>query len=100
MQNTFGKEEKLKSKKVIERLFEEGKRIKSFPLQLVFLKIDHQGESPFKVGFSVPKRQIKLAVDRNRIKRVIKEAYRNNKAAFIDSDTEKYALMFVYTTSK
>ena len=63
MRYTLEKEEKLKSKKLIEQLFAEGERIKLFPFQLVFLKVVHKAEYPIKVGFSVPKRNIKLAVN-------------------------------------
>ena len=100
MPSTIGKEEKLKGKKTIEQLFEEGKRIRSFPLQMVYLKKEHGGEYPFKVGFSVPKRLIKKAVNRNRIRRLMKEAYRTSKKSFIDSDSDKHVVMFVYITTE
>lgn len=100
MEYTLGKDEKLKSKIAIEQLFEQGKRIKSFPLQLVYLKKEHNGLFPYKVGFSVPKRLIKLAVDRNRLKRLMTEAYRKNKRDFLRSDSEKYIMMFVYVSKE
>ncbi|PCH51248.1 MAG: ribonuclease P protein component, partial [Flavobacteriaceae bacterium] len=73
MRFTLEKDEKLKSKKLIEQLFAKGGRVKSFPLQLIYLKKEHYSECPIKVGFVVPKRAVHLAVNRNRIKRMIRE---------------------------
>ena len=96
MQYTLGKEEKLKSKKLIDQLFAEGKHVKSFPLRLIYSPLNHDGEFPIKVGFSVPKRNVKLAVDRNRIKRLMREVYRKNKHLFLDNIENKYVFMFIY----
>lgn len=100
MLNTLGKGEKLKSKKAIEKLFHEGQRLRAFPLQMNFLKMDHSGKLPYKVGFSVPKRLVKLAVNRNRIKRLMREAYRTNKDAFSTTSADKYVVMFIYGTEE
>jgi len=97
MKFTLGKDEKLKSRKLIEHLFAEGKRVKSYPLQLIYLQIDHDSEFPIKVGFSVPKKVVKLAVDRNRIKRMMREAYRLNKYLISENIKEPYIFMFIYT---
>ena len=96
MSYTLEKEEKLKSKKLIEQLFAEGNHVKSFPLRLIYLPIHHGAEFPIKAGFSVPKRNIKLAVNRNRIKRLIREVYRKNKHAFANNLNEQYIFMFIY----
>ena len=100
MKSTLGKNEKLKSRKAIELLFESGERLKSYPLQLIYLKFDHKGDSPVKVGFSVPKRSVKLAVDRNRIKRLMREGYRKNKMDFMNEEIEPHVLMFIYSSNK
>ena len=100
MRLTLGKDEKLKSKKAIEQLFVEGSRIKSFPLQLVYLKTTHHAEALVKVGFTVPKRAVKLAVDRIRIKRIMREVYRKNKHLFSENLKEHYVFMFIYMTNK
>jgi ribonuclease P protein component len=100
MKYTLGKDEKLKSRKLIEHLFGEGKRVKSFPLQLIYLQINHDSEFPVKVGFSVPKRVVKLAVDRNRIKRMMREAYRLNKYLISENIKEPYIFMFIYTSKE
>jgi len=98
MRYTLSKHEKLKSKKAIEQLFAEGNRINSFPLQLIYLKNEHKSEFPIKVGFTVPKRFVKLAVHRNRIKRIMREVYRKNKYIFLSNLKEKYIFMFIYNT--
>ncbi|SNR39726.1 ribonuclease P protein component [Lutibacter agarilyticus] len=96
MRYTLGKDEKLKSKIFIGQLFAEGKRVKKFPVQLIYLPVQHNDEFPIKVGFSVPKRNVKLAVNRNRIKRLMREVYRKNKHAFADNLNEQYIFMFIY----
>jgi ribonuclease P protein component len=96
MRYTLGKDEKLKSKIFIGQLFAEGKRVKKFPLQLIYLPVKHHAEFPIKVGFSVPKRNVKLAVNRNKIKRLMREVYRKNKYTFADNLNEQYIFMFIY----
>jgi ribonuclease P protein component len=96
MKYTLGKEQKLKSKILIDQLFAEGKHVKSFPFRLIYLKVNHHSEFPVRVGFSVPKRNVKLAVNRNRIKRVMREVYRKNKYAIVDNLNEQYIFMLIY----
>ena len=86
---------KLKSKKSIGELFESGKSVKAFPLLLVY-KTDNSIETPFKVGFSVSKRNFKHAVDRNRIKRLLREYFRKNKYLFALSGEQHFLYMFIY----
>ena len=92
MDLSYSNKEKLKSKKLIEKLFAEGKAVSVFPLRLIYLK---KGEIN-KVGVSVSKRNFKKAVDRNRIKRLLREAYRYNKNMLIDNNVDGYALMILY----
>jgi ribonuclease P protein component len=96
MRYTLGKDEKLKSKILIERLFAEGKRVKSFPLQLIYIPVEYSFEFPIKVAFSVPKRNVKLAVNRNRIKRLMREVYRKNKYSFSEKLPKSHLFMFIY----
>ena len=97
MRNTFRTEEKLKKKNLITELFASGKSVSVFPLKMIYLQNDH--DSPFKVqaGVSVSKRNFKSAVDRNRIKRLMRESYRKNKyLIYNNEDTKKHILMFIY----
>ncbi len=97
MQETFGKEEKLKSSKLITQLFAEGKSITTFPIKLIYLPVEHEGDYKIKAGVSVPKRKFKLAVKRNRIKRLLREVYRKNKQIiYTATHTKKHIFMFIY----
>lgn len=100
MKFTFGKQEKLKSRKAIEQLFIEGTSVSSYPMRLVFLKQNHGGEAPVKLGLSVPKKKFNKAVDRNRIKRVLREVYRKNKHTFVKELDGQYIAMLLYLDSK
>lgn len=76
---TLGKTEKLKSKVVIDHLFTNGRSIKSGPIVLLWDFTTNQAGVPLQMGVSVPKRRFKKAVDRNRIKRQMREVYRTNQ---------------------
>lgn len=93
---TFSKKEKLKSKKLIEQLFAEGKSCSSFPIKLIYLRINFSLETPLQVGVTVSKRNFKSAVKRNRIKRLLREAYRCNKPLIFNNIEGEFALMFLY----
>ena len=75
---TFKKKERLASKIAISELITKGGKIKNFPFFVRFLVIENS-DSPVKLLISVPKKKFKLAYKRNRIKRLIREAYRLNK---------------------
>ena len=92
MKLTYNKHEKLKSKKAIEKLFIEGKSVSAYPLRLVYTK----NNTGTKVGVSVSKRNFKLAVDRIRIKRLLREAYRLNKNDLIEAHVTDYDFMILY----
>ncbi len=96
MEFKYPKKEKLKSKILIENLFTEGKTVSSYPLKLVYLKTDLIESVKIQAGVSVPKRNFKRAVDRNRIKRLMREAYRLNKHLIFNNIEGSYAFMFLY----
>jgi len=93
---TFSKSERLNSKKVIDELFEKGKSFNQFPLKIIWRLLPDE-YTHTQVLFSVPKRIYKRAVDRNRIKRLMREAYRKNKKELIDAvGLKKIAIMMIY----
>ncbi len=97
--NTFGKDEKLKSAKLIEQLFKEGKSVSKDGFTLVYLIQDIRSMYPARAGFSVPKRNFKHAVDRNRIKRLMREVYRTRKIVLYEklvAAQKQLAIMWVY----
>ena len=96
MKFTFKKKDKHKSRKLIEKLFDEGKSVTVFPLRMLYLKTTHEDGSVIKTGVSVSKRNFKKAVDRNRVKRLLREAYRLNKPEYFNNITTPYALMILY----
>lgn len=96
MKFTLGKQERLKSKKLIEKLYVEGKAIKVFPLRMVYLKINHTSNYPAQVGVSVPKRNFKLAVHRNKLKRLLRETYRLQKFIVYNNLDSQYIFMISY----
>lgn len=108
MSNKFHGGERLKSRKEIGRLFgKAGQSLSSYPLILKYAEAEEpRGDFPFQAAFVVPKRKFKRAVDRNLIKRRIREAYRLEKGilgggAQVQGEDEErgtqYALMFIYT---
>ena len=96
MDYKFSKEEKLKSRKLIEKMFAEGKTVSKYPLKLIYIQTELKDEIMIQAGVSVSKRNFKRAVDRNRIKRLMREAYRLNKNLIFNTIQFPYALMFLY----
>lgn len=95
---TFSKSERLCSQVLIERLVEKGKSFNSFPFRISWLEIA-ESSSPIKIVISVPKRIVKKAVERNKIKRQIREVYRKEKQKGYDLlGDKKILLMLVYTS--
>lgn len=76
---TFRKAERLTGKTNVERLFAEGRSISEYPLRVLYRVTDQPGDAPVRLLIAVPKRKFKHAVDRNRIRRRIREAYRLNR---------------------
>ena len=90
----FPKSEKLKSKKAIELLFTEGKSLTKYPVKIFYLPVENKKKT--QAGFAVPKRIFKNAVDRNCIKRQLREAYRLQKHLLKNDHGLKFALFFLY----
>lgn len=96
MRFTFNKKEKLKSEKLIEQLFAEGQSVAVYPMRMVYLQTTFEDGSKLKAGVSVTKRNFKNAVDRNRLKRLMREAYRLHKDTYFNNFSTSYALMILY----
>ena len=80
--STFSKQERIVSTKLIETLFGKGdsRSAVAYPLRAVYLQEEpSEGGAPVQILISVPKKRFKHAVDRNRVKRQIREAYRHHK---------------------
>lgn len=100
MKQTFKKSERLTNKKDIDAIFEKGLVVKNFPLLVKHLPVDFEDGEALKVVISVPKRRIRKATDRNRIRRQMKEAFRLNKTGLKEVLKKRQlslALFFVYT---
>ena len=96
MKYTLGKQERLKSKKLIEKLYKEGSSVKAFPLRMVFLQTEHTSDYPAQIGVSVAKRNFKKAPDRNRLKRLMRESYRLQKEIVYNNLDVPYVFMISY----
>lgn len=80
MKNSLGKNERIKSRKVFDQLFLQGKSVRQDFITLKYFIIEEPiGEKGIQAGFAVPKKFFKLAVTRNKIKRRLKESYRVKK---------------------
>ena len=97
---TLGKNERLKSRKAIEQLFADGKSFSLFPFKIIW-KITANGQQSadnlfLQSAFSVSKRYFKKATDRNRVKRLMREAYRLQKNDLQNNlqQTNKQAVVF------
>ena len=97
---SFSKKERLKRQKLIKNIFRKGSSISASSLRLLYIQTDLPETVAVQAGFSVPKRNIKLAVHRNRIKRLMREAYRINKPVIFNNSTTQYAFMFLYLGKK
>ncbi|WP_262488019.1 ribonuclease P protein component [Chitinophaga niabensis] len=101
---SFNKEEKLKSRKMIETLFRKGKAFSIFPYRVIFMPATLTSDKyPVQAGFSVSSRKFPHAVDRNRIKRLGRECYRLQKQGLYDAlagKSTQMAVFFIYTDKK
>lgn len=109
----FPKSEKLVSRKLIDRLFSgRGSRsLSSFPLRLVYMHLAKDDEALYVKGrtakmadaqimISVPKRCFRHAVDRNRVKRQVREAYRRHRDLFSLPEGKYLAMAFIWMDGK
>jgi len=82
---SFGKNEKLCSKKDIQTIFDKGEKFASYPFFFIFNQAQNREDAAVKVLITVSKKKFKKAVHRNRIKRLCREVYRLNKHLLIEN---------------
>ncbi len=92
---TFSKDERLCHKRRIEDLFTDGKAITAFPIRLVYLPVEEL-PSPAQIVFAVGKKKLKKAVDRNTVKRRLRESYRLQKSDVYKSLNQPHTFMIIY----
>lgn len=87
-ENIFTKEERICNETEITRLFEKGESFISYPVRVVWIVNNEDTTEIVKVLISVSKKKLRHAVDRNRVKRLVREAYRLNKTVFCNAIAE------------
>jgi ribonuclease P protein component len=99
----LSKEERLSLKRYIDLLFEKGQSFVVFPLRVVYLSVENLMSAPVSILVSVSKKKIKKAVERNYIKRRVRETWRIHKYELVDTLAEKdksMLLAFLYIDKK
>lgn len=100
LSNRLPREARIKSRKVIEHLFLEGKSCYQFPVKAFYRQVPNAQAIPtVQMTVAVSKKKFKRAVDRNRIKRLLREAYRVQQPQEIKADTQ-YQILFMYTSQR
>lgn len=97
-QFSFNKKERLKSRKQLDRIFTKGESIAAFPVK-IFYELNEDQDNIIKTGVGVSRKNFKKAVDRNRIKRLLRESYRTEKAEllnYLQQNKKQIALFFLY----
>ena len=99
--HTFKRDEKLKSRKLIQLLFREGESFSNFPLRIIYAQPE-KNYSHLQATFSVSSKNFKKAVDRNQIKKLMREAYRLQKALIsnkLEENQNNLVVFIIYTGS-
>ena len=95
---TFKKEERLSKEKIIQELFDKGSSFYSYPFRVYFMQNQDSASTVHQVLISVSKKNFKKSVDRNLIKRRIREAYRLNKNLLVDQN--KLLIAYIYSVKE
>jgi len=99
MKLTLGRNKKLKSKKATDLIFSDGKSLRKGPLRVVYF-IETTTATQHQVGVSVGKRFFKSAVDRNRVKRLMRESYRLHQELLPVTNGVHLKAMFIFQSGK
>jgi len=97
MSQSFHKTERLKSKIIFDELIASGSTVKKHPFILIWKKLNEDQSFPIRIAFSVSKKRFPRAVDRNEMKRKIREAYRLIKSNIYANLKNNYAVLLIYT---
>lgn len=100
IRNTLKAYERLKREQHIDTLFRKGKAFSVFPLRFIYLYAPRGAElSPVRAGFSVSKKKCRNAVNRNRVRRLMRETWRTQKHALYQSilPDQQLHLFIIYT---
>ncbi|MBQ4083816.1 MAG: ribonuclease P protein component [Bacteroidaceae bacterium] len=102
VRHTFKKSERLCSRILMDRLFQgDNRSVSAYPIRAVFLPVEPTAQQGVSVLISVPKKRFHDAVDRNRVKRQLREAYRKHKHALTSRMAERgegLLIAFVYVS--
>ena len=102
--NTFRKSERLCSRILMDHLFQgDNRTASSYPIRAVFLPVEEAVQKGVSILISVPKKRFHDAVDRNRVKRQIREAYRKNKHALVEQVAQSgkgLLVAFIYVSAE
>jgi len=100
---TYQKKDKLKSRKQTQQLFSKGQSINAFPIKLIYtIEAVTAAETLLQAGVAAPSRTFRKAVQRNRVKRLLREGYRLERPAFMASaalQNKRVNLFFLYIDS-
>ncbi len=99
---TFSKNERLSGQKIIDLLFSEGRSFVLFPYRMIWMEYEFGDAPQIKILITVSKKSFKKAVDRNLIRRRIREAYRKHKTElydFLGQQKVQCAVVLIYTAN-
>ena len=101
MRFSFKKEERLYGHAALENVYTKGKHVHANSIKIIFTEVSQNDQPACRVVFSVPKRSFKKAVDRNLIKRRMREIYRNHKHILYQHlETKQIHIYLIYTSKQ